>query len=147
MEMNALLEITEGILDKARVGILTTIGRDGRPWTRWMTPAMLRGQKGTIYAITAEGFRKVEHIRENHNVSWMIQKNTMDEVIHLTGKASIVDNPTLKADVLEAIGGHLGNFWRLNRENLELVVIETVIEEIDYYDPMKGSRASSAVHI
>lgn len=145
MEMKELLETTERILDTARVGILTTVDSEGRPWTRWMTPKFLRGEPGRLYAVTAEGFRKVDHIRSNRNVGWMIQKNTMDEVIHLSGKAMIVDNPTLKADVLEGIGGYLGNFWRLNTEALELVVIETLIQEIDYYDPMKGTRASSAL--
>jgi pyridoxamine 5'-phosphate oxidase len=145
MEMKELLETTERILDTARVGLLTTVDNDGQPWVRWMTPKFLRGEPGRLYAITAEGFRKVDHIRNNRNVGWMIQNNTMDEVIHITGKAMIVDNPTLKADVLEGIGGYLGNFWRLNTDALELVVIETLIQEIDYYDPMKGNRASSAL--
>lgn len=147
MEMNALLDIAERILDTAHVGILTTLDRDGRPWIRWMTPTFLRGDRRSLYAVTAEGFRKVDHIRENNRVAWMLQHRTMDEIIHISGTAAILDNPTLKADVLEAVGGHLEKFWRINQDNFDLVVVETVIEEVDHYDPMKGTRASSALHV
>ncbi len=145
MELNALLDAVERILDSSHAAVLSTVDADGRPFSRWMTPATLRGQAGALYTVTAPSFRKVEHIREHDRVSWLIQSKALDEIVEVHGKATVIDNPTLKSDVLEAIGPHMAAFWKINPNETELVVIETMIEQIDYYRPLKGEHHSAKV--
>lgn len=145
MELNALLDVVDRILDNAHTAVLSTTDSDGRPHSRWMTPTMLRGQVGALYAVTATDVRKTEHIRENDRVSWLIQSKSLDEIVEVHGKAAIIDNPTLKSDVLEAIGPHLTTFWKTNTDQADLVVIETAVERVDYLKPLKGEHASAVV--
>ncbi len=143
MELNSLLDVAERILDSSHAAVLSTVDEKGRPSSRWMTPTVLRGQSGSLYSVTAPSFRKVNHINEHARVSWLIQTKSLDEVVEIVGKATIIDNPTLKSDVLEAIGPHMMAFWHINPNETDLVVIETMIEQIDYYRPMKGEHYSA----
>ena len=145
MELNALLDVVDRILDNAHTAILSTTDSEGRPYSRWMTPTTLRGQAGALYAVTATDVRKTEQIREHDRVSWLIQSKSLDEIVEVHGKATIIDNPTLKSDVLEAIGPHLTTFWKINTDQADLVVIETAIERIDYFKPVKGEHESAVV--
>lgn len=143
MELNALLDAVDRILDGSHAAVLSTVDEKGRPSTRWMTPTTLRGQAGALYTVTAPGFRKVAHIQQHDRVSWLIQTKSLNEIVEVTGKATIIDSPTLKSDVLEAIGPHLTTFWNINPDETELVVIETVVERVDYYQPLKGEHHSA----
>jgi hypothetical protein len=44
----------------------------------------------------------------------------------------------MKAEVMEGIGRRLNVFWRVNKDPSKLVVLETVIEEAEYFEPMKS---------
>lgn len=145
MELSTLVDVLERILDSSHAAILSTVDEDGRPYSRWMTPATLRGQAGALYTVTAPAFRKVDQIRKNSKVSWLVQSKALDEIIEVHGTATIIDHPTLKSDVLEAIGPNLTAFWRVNPNETELVVIETAIERIDYYKPLKDHHESATV--
>ena len=65
----------------------------------------------------------------------MLQTKALDEIMRVRGRVVLVDSPTLKADVTEALGGRLTVFWRVNPEASELIVLETVIDTIVYYRP------------
>jgi len=145
MELNALLDVVERILDSSHAAVMSTVDGEGRPSSRWMTPTTLRGQAGALYTVTAPGFRKIEHITEHPNVSWLIQSKALDEIVEIHGKATVIDSPTLKSDVLEAIGPHLAAFWNVNPDGTDLVVVETAIERIDYFRPMQGHHESASV--
>ena len=145
MELKALLDVVDRILDNAHTAVMSTIDGDGRPYSRWMTPTTLRGQVGALYSVSAPGARKTEHIRENDRVSWLIQSKSLDEIVEVHGRATIIDNPTLKSDVLEAIGPHLTTFWKINADEADLVVIETAVERVDYFKPVKGEHESAVV--
>jgi len=56
------------------------------------------------------------------------------------GKINIIENPALRQEVQEALGRNLSIFWRVNPREQDLVVLETVIEEITYFNPMKNER-------
>ncbi|MFP4300411.1 MAG: pyridoxamine 5'-phosphate oxidase family protein [Spirochaetaceae bacterium] len=145
MEGKAMLDVLERILEKSHVAVLSTVDGDGRPRSRWMTPAVVRGRRGFLYTVSAPHFEKIEQIQKNSSVSWLLQTRALDEVLEVVGKARIIDNPALKSEVLEAIGGHLTTFWRVNPDETELIVIETVIDELTYLEPMKGEKVRSTL--
>ncbi|MFP4424947.1 MAG: pyridoxamine 5'-phosphate oxidase family protein [Alkalispirochaetaceae bacterium] len=145
MEGKAMLDVLERILEKSHVAVLSTVDGDGRPRSRWMTPAVVRGRRGFLYTVSAPHFEKIEQIQKNSSVSWLLQTRALDEVLEVVGKAQIIDNPALKSEVLEAIGGHLTTFWRVNPDETELIVIETVIDELTYLEPMKGEKVRSTL--
>ena len=106
---------------------------------RWMTPILIRGRKGVIYAVTPQNSRKVQHILHNPDVTWMIQTRSLSQVINIYGKTNVIENPSLKTELLETVGDRLTMFWKINEEIDEFVVLETVIEKASYYEPLKGS--------
>jgi len=119
--------------------IVLTRRPDGRPATRWMTPTQVRGRQGYLHAVTSPNFRKVQHIANEKRVEWMFQTPDLNRIVTVKGEISMVDNPQLKSEVLEAIGRRLEVFWRVNRQQ-EFLVLETRIEEIKLFRPMKQER-------
>lgn len=145
MESKAMLDVLERILEKTHVAVMSTVDSEGRPRSRWMTPAVVRGRRGFLYTVSAPHFDKIEQINKNSEVSWLLQTKALDEVLEVVGKAQVIDNPALKSEVLEAIGGHLTTFWRINPDETELIVVETVIEEMSYLEPMKGEKVDATL--
>ena len=145
MESKAMLDAVERILEKSHVAVMSTVDSEGRPRSRWMTPAVVRGRRGFLYTVSAPHFDKIEQIKKNSAVSWLLQTRPLDEVLEVVGKAQGIDNPALKSEVLEAIGGHLTTFWRVNPDETELIVVETVIEEMTYLEPMKGKKVRATL--
>ncbi|POQ98537.1 hypothetical protein AU468_13210 [Alkalispirochaeta sphaeroplastigenens] len=145
MNSRELLDALERVLDSSSRGVMATVDSQGGPRLRWMVAGTLRGASGYVYAVTSPGFRKVAELDKNPRVSWMFQDEKMDEIIHLRGEARVVDNPSLKADVLEAIGKDLANFWRANAMESDLVVIETVPDEIEVFSVSRGERTRASL--
>jgi hypothetical protein len=52
---------------------------------------------------------------------------------------NVVDNPSLKSEVLESIGKRLEVFWRVNRKT-EFLVLETVITEATFFRPLERKK-------
>jgi general stress protein 26 len=142
LDTNAMLDAIERLLEKSGIAVLATVDGEGRPHMRWMTPAVVRGRTGFLYAVTSPEFRKVVQTSGNPNVEWMIQTRALDEVVTVRGEMQVVDNPAAKAEVLEAIGGRLGVFWKLNPDESKLVVLETQIGEAVHFRPTKGERTA-----
>ncbi|MFW6214657.1 MAG: pyridoxamine 5'-phosphate oxidase family protein [Alkalispirochaetaceae bacterium] len=130
----------EQVLESSHTGVLTTIDSAGRPRSRWMSPTVVRGRTGFLYTLTSPEFEKVEELNHNSSVTWLLQTKSLDKVLEVVGKAQVIDNPALKSEVLEAIGGHLTTFWRVNPDATQLVVVETVIEEMTIFEPMKATK-------
>lgn len=145
MDSKTMLDVLERILEKSHVAVMNTVDGEGRPRSRWMTPATIRGRRGFLYTVSAPHFDKIEQINKNASVSWLLQTRALDEVLEVVGKAQVIDNPALKSEVLEAIGGHLTTFWRVNPDETELIVVETIIEEMTYLEPMKGEKVRSTL--
>ena len=64
----------------------------------------------------------------------------------MRGTVSVVDNPSLRAEVLEAVGPRLRTFWSLAKDARDLVVLETAIEEATRYLPMEGRKSMVRFH-
>lgn len=142
VDTRTMLHVMERVLDDGGAAVLATIGADGRPHMRWMTPAVVRGRDGFLYAVTAPDFSKAADVTVNPAVEWMIQTKSLSEVVTVRGSMAVVDNAAAKAEVLEAIGGRLGVFWKLNTDESRVVVLETEISEIALFKPVSGERST-----
>jgi general stress protein 26 len=140
MEAREIMDRVRAILDAHGVGILATVGADGKPHIRWLTPVVFSGRRGVIYALTIPGFPKVAQLKVNPCAEWMFQSPTLDEVVTARGKINLVDNPSLRSETLEAIGPRLRSLWRLSRDAKDFIVLETVLEEATHYLPMQGVK-------
>lgn len=140
MDSKSMLDALDRVLEKSKIAILATVDSDGCPHTRWMTPAIVRGREGFLYAVTSPDFEKAQQIDGNPKVQWMLQSKSLDEIITACGTMSIIDNPSVKAEVLEAIGGHLATFWKMNPDESNMVVLETSLDLVKYNKPMTGER-------
>jgi len=139
MDKNEALSLLESLVEEAQVAILSTVDTDGRPAMRWMTPAVVKGRPGSLFAVTSPHFRKVKHIESHPDVEWMIQTRDLNRIVNVRGRISPVDNPSLKSEVLEGIGKRLDIFWRVNRK-VEFLVLETVITEVSLFRPLEQKR-------
>ena len=128
------------ILNEAHTAVLATTDEEGRPRMRWMTPALIRGRSGAIFAVTSPGFAKVNQLAAHGEVVWLFQTPVLDTIVTVRGRINMVDNPSLLAEVLEALGPYMRSFWKLQGDERDLVVLETIIEDATYYRPMKGLK-------
>ncbi len=145
MDKRSMFAALDRILDNSKAAVLASVDKEGRPHVRWMTPATIRGRDGFLYSVTSPGFEKTGHLEADPHVEWLLQSKSLDEIVNVRGTMQVLDNPRTKAEVLEAIGRNLEVFWRVNRDQAELVVLETIIEEILYFKPLTGEHAKITV--
>jgi len=145
MKIPEPIEELRALLDTAKVGFLTTIGTDGYPHGRWMTPTMLPGEPRFLYCVSMAVSRKAMEIQKDQKVFWSFQTASLGKVIAARGSAVVLDNPQLKAQVLESIGPNLANFWRINPDAKQLIVIETALERVSLYRPAEGTVSQAEV--
>ena len=131
------LRAFRALLDAVRVGILGTLSEDGYPHSRWMTAAALPRVHDCVYCVSTAGSPKVKEIEACNRVQWSFQTPNLDEIVSIRGQAEVLHNPGLKAEVLEALGPNLSNFWKVNPDPAKLVVIETVIDKVKLFRPME----------
>ena len=139
MKKHEILEFVEKIIEESKTGILATVDGEGRPHMRWMMPALLRGRAGAIYTISGPDTPKIKHLEARPQVEWMFQSRSLDRIVTVRGRAQVVDEPSIKREVLEAVGRRLAAFWKYNEDPSQLVVVETIAETVCCYLPMKGA--------
>ena len=139
MDKKEILSLIESLVDDSQVAVLATVDPDGKPAMRWMTPAIISGRPASLFAITSPNFRKVKHLEKNADVEWMIQTRDLNRVVNIRGRVNVVDNPSLKSEVLESIGKRLEVFWRVNRKT-DFLVLETVITEATFFKPLERKK-------
>ena len=140
MDKKGFMTLLETIIDDAKTAVLATVDQDGKPYMRWMTPTLLRDRPGAIYAVTSPDFTKASHLDANPQAQWMFQTKMLNRIITVNGRVNVIDNSAMKAEVLEGIGRRLTVFWRVNTDATKLVVLETVVENGMYFEPMTSSR-------
>lgn len=140
MNKSEILSTIDRLVASAKTAVLATADSESWPHVRWMTPTRLPGRPETLYAVSSLHLAKAAQLQHNPCVEWMFQDQTLREVVVVRGRVNIIDNPALKAEVLEALAGHLLAFWKVAASEPQLVVLETVIEEAVHYLPMEGSR-------
>jgi general stress protein 26 len=138
MDRKKFKVLLSGIIEDAKTAVLATVDKDGRPYMRWMTPTQLPDRPGAIYAVTSPDFAKIVHLADNPKVQWMFQTRLLNRIAYADGLVNIIDNSAMKAEVIQGIGRRLNVFWRVNNDPSKLVVLETVLEKAQYFEPMKG---------
>lgn len=140
MNPNEMMRTIDRIIEIARTAVLATVDGEGRPHMRWMTPAVLKGRPGAIYAVTSPRFAKSAHLDGHPNVAWMFQTPALDEVVTVTGHIEKIDNPALKTELMDALGKRLRVFWKVSQEQTDFIVLETIIERAEHFRPMIGQK-------
>ncbi len=139
MKKHEMINLIEKLNEESGAGILATVGNDGTPRMRWMTPTTLKGRPGVLFAITAPGTAKREDLDKQPVVEWMFQSKTLNEVLKVRGTVNVLDNPALKSEIIQSLGRKLHVFWKINHE-ADFVVLETIIEEATYMKPLSGIK-------
>ncbi len=140
MTIQEMMRKIEAVLEDSKAGVLASVDADGQPHVRWMTPVVLPQWPHSLFAVTSPRFPKVIQLNANKQVEWMIQTRSLDQVINVRGQLNVLDNPSLKAQVMEAIGRKLTVFWNINKADTDFVILETVIDEACWSSPMKGQK-------
>ena len=130
-----VIDLAKKLADGKRPGILATVDEQGMPHLRWMATLSLQDFP-LLYTITSPASRKVEHIINNPNVSWMFSNEEMNIVVNIRGQARI------SSDV-----GKMQRVWKMLEDKSKayflsiatdgpgFAVIETEIEDIDCVIP------------
>jgi len=140
MTKQELFACLESVLEETHAGVLATIDLEGNPHLRWLAPALIPGRQGALFAVTSPSCHKVQELAAHPRVEWMFQNPALNAVITVRGTINILDNASIKAEVLEAVGPRLRAFWKLYQEERELLVLETILEEAVFYRPMSGRK-------
>ena len=130
MKKHEILEIIERLVEETKTAVLATVDGEGRPHMRWMVPALLRGRAGAIYTVSGPGTPKIEHLASRPQVEWMLQSRSLDRIVTVRGRAQVVDELSIKREILETVGRRLAAFWKYNEDPSQLVVIETIAEDL-----------------
>jgi len=140
MKQSDFLIELERLIEEVKTGLLATVDGNGKPHMRWMTPAVLKDRPGALYAITSKNFAKREQLDKNSSVEWMFQSRSLNKIMYIDGKVNLVDNSSMRNEVLEVVGPSLRVFWNVNTDETSLIVVETVMESGLLFLPMKGGR-------
>jgi pyridoxamine 5'-phosphate oxidase len=133
MNQQELFRELRAIVDDVQTAVLITCGHDNYPRGRWMTPAILTDYSDRIYCFSMPDSVKIAHINNNGNVAWLFQTHSLRKVISITGLARVIDNPSLKAELMETLAARLATFWKVNIDQTTFVVIETLITKAEYF--------------
>jgi general stress protein 26 len=139
-----MMEDIAQLIARVKTGVLATVDDKGQPHMRWMTPAVLSNHGREIYAITSPEFAKAVHLHKNPKAEWMFQDPALLSVINIRGKINLMDNASLKNQIIEMIGRHLNMFWKQSQDKTDFLVLEMIIDEARYYHPMEGIKETVA---
>ena len=143
MTKHEIMTELEMIIEDATTGVLATVDEKGCPHMRWMTPTILKDRPNAVFAITSSGFAKAMQLKQNSHVQWMIQTKMLDKILNICGVVNILDNSSIRNEVLEFIGPRLTTFWKIKtNEEANLLVLETVVQEATLFIPMKGVKTT-----
>jgi general stress protein 26 len=118
--------------------VLSTVGPDGKPYARWMSPIFARGDPRELSTLAAPASRKVQHIRQNPAVSWLFSSAAFEEVVTLHGRATVEDSPHLRAEIWEAMANKTRAFILKSDDNLQFLIIQTRVQRVEYLLPRAG---------
>ena len=139
MTIQEMMTKIRQLLEDSKAGVLATVAEDGYPHMRWMTPVVLDEWPDALFAVTSPSSVKAAQLDKDTKVEWLLQGRTLQEVVTVKGRVNLIDNPSVKATLMEKVGQRLAVFWKIN-PNTDSVVLETVIEEASLFIPMRNER-------
>jgi pyridoxamine 5'-phosphate oxidase len=134
------MNLIDALIEDAGAAVLATVDDRGIPRLRWITPGTHPDHPGSIFMVTARQFAKIAQVLKKPEVSILLQTRSLDKVLNLEGKIEVLENPSIRSEMLERIGRRLNAFWKLDVPDRDLVVIEFAISSAILYLPQKGSR-------
>lgn len=140
MNSKELINETIILLKETKTALLSYTDLENYPSSRWMSPAILTSTEGIIYAVTSPNLPKTKAIQKNPRVEWSFQNKNLTKIINIKGKMNVLDNPSLKSEIMEYMGSRLGVFWKISGDISDYLVLETIAEEGAIFNPMKGTR-------
>ena len=140
MNKHDFMSMLHHVVDESHAAVLASTDKDGHPHIRWVVPGFLGNREGALYTVSVATYPKVDQLLNNPNAEMMFQSPGLTKIINLRGVVNILDNPTIKSEVLECLGERLHAFWRAAKPEGDLVVLEFVLNEATYYAPMNNNR-------
>ncbi len=131
-----ILQLALAVVQECEVGLLSTVDESGRPHARWMGSVAKDEDVSWIITIASPNSRKIDQIRCHPDVEWIFTDSKWDRVVHLRGRAILIEDPALiKRDWNRILDKSRAYFLRFQETGLGFSVIETHIEEIEYTLP------------
>ncbi len=140
MDQSELMSKVDELLDKSKTAVMATVDSNGQPHMRWMTPGILRERPNSLFCLTSPKSCDIMEVDKPSKVSWMIQNKQLTEIVNLKGDVYKVNNPSLKAEVIEHVVKKLVVYWRTAETPTEFCVLETVFHRGTYFRPMDNVR-------
>lgn len=130
-----VIDLAKRMADGKRPGVFATVDRDGMPHIRWMATLSLHDFP-LLYTITSPESRKIQHIIDHPEVSWMFANEEMNVIVNIRGKARIVSEAGKMQEVWKMLEDKSkAYFLSISTEGAGFAVIETEIEDIDCIVP------------
>jgi general stress protein 26 len=126
------------VVNEAFLGLLTTVGSDGVPCSRWMGSAVIGNNLSSVYTLTPSGTRKLAHLAHNDNVCWVFSSPEFSDVVTLIGKARVLRSPMVAQQVWDRLMECVRLYCMSalsDDTNLELVTIEVQVRRIELLSP------------
>lgn len=134
-------QASERLIRARVVGAMSTVDAGGAPHTRWMAGVPIGEGLGRLMSITARGSRKLDHLANNSNVCWLFSDAHDDEVVTLTGRVTILEDPALAEPAwqqLERAARQYSMNLLSEPENLWFVALGTQVHTVEYMHPSQG---------
>ena len=129
------IELAKKMADGTRPGVFATVDDRGMPHLRWMATLSLQDFP-LLYTITSPASRKLQHIKDHPNVSWMFSNEEMNVIVNIRGKARIADDSGKMQRVWKLLEDKSkAYFLSIATDGSGFAVIETEIEDIDCIVP------------
>ena len=140
MDRQQILELIYSSIEDSKTAVLAVCNIEGDPTMRWMTPACLKDRPGSLFMASDAKFAKVNFIRNHPSAELMVQSRSLDRVINIRGGITVLDNVSIRLEVLECVGSRLHAFWKASGNESDMVVLEFAMVDATVYLPMTGER-------
>lgn len=137
-DRTTLKERVSRLVNHSPFAVLSTVGGDGRPYCRWMSPVLVTGNLNEVDSLVLRGSRKIQQIVENPQVTWLFQSPGFDEVVSLHGEAWVDADPGYKSLVWDRMPDRHRTLFFRAKDYTGFEVLRTRIEEIEYIQPLAG---------
>ncbi len=129
-ERNELWEKVKGI----RVAMLTSVGEDGRLYSRPMYTQEIDGGDG-LWFFTAKSSAKSEQVRRHEEVNISYVDPGKNVYVSVAGRAHIVDDPEKERELWNP----MNNAFFEGLDDPELVLLHVDPERAEYWDAPSGA--------
>jgi general stress protein 26 len=135
-----VIDLAKKLADGKRPGILSTVDKQGMPYSRWMATLSLHDWP-LLYTITSPTSQKIQHIIDHPSVSWMFSNEERTVIINIRGRARIARDFEKMERVWKLLEDKSKAYFLTNPiDGPSFAVIETEIEDIDAIVPQYDIR-------